>query len=391
MFLKNIFIALAIALLVDASPAKRSPGFVTLDFDVIKTPVNATGQEGKVKRQAIPVTLNNEHVSYAADITIGSNKQKFNVIVDTGSSDLWVPDASVTCDKPRPGQSADFCKGKGIYTPKSSTTSQNLGSPFYIGYGDGSSSQGTLYKDTVGFGGASITKQVFADITKTSIPQGILGIGYKTNEAAGDYDNVPVTLKNQGVIAKNAYSLYLNSPNAATGQIIFGGVDKAKYSGSLIAVPVTSDRELRITLNSLKAVGKNINGNIDVLLDSGTTITYLQQDVAQDIIDAFQTELKLDGQGHTFYVTDCQTSGTVDFNFDNNAKISVPASEFTAPLSYANGQPYPKCQLLLGISDANILGDNFLRSAYLVYDLDDDKISLAQVKYTSASNIAALT
>ena len=54
-----------------------------------------------------------------------------------------------------------------------------MGTPFYIGYGDGSSSQGTLYKDTVGFGGASITKQVFADITKTSIPQGILGIGYK--------------------------------------------------------------------------------------------------------------------------------------------------------------------------------------------------------------------
>ena len=54
MFLKNIFIALAIALLVDASPAKRSPGFVTLDFDVIKTPVNATGQEGKVKKTSPP-------------------------------------------------------------------------------------------------------------------------------------------------------------------------------------------------------------------------------------------------------------------------------------------------------------------------------------------------
>ena len=210
----------------------------------------------KLKRQALPVTLNNEHVSYAADITIGSNKQKFNVIVDTGSSDLWVPDASVTCDKPRPGQSADFCKGKGIYTPKSSTTSQNLGTHSILVMVMVVPLKALCIKDTVGFGGASITKQVFADITKTSIPQGILGIGYKTNEAAGDYDNVPVTLKNQGVIAKNAYSLYLNSPNAATGQIIFGGVDKAKYSGSLIAVPVTSDRELRITLNSLKAVGK---------------------------------------------------------------------------------------------------------------------------------------
>ena len=44
-----------------------------------------------------------------------------------------------------------------------------------------------------------------------------------------------------------------------------------------------------------------------------------------------------------------------------------------------------------GTSDYNILGDNFLRSAYIVYDLDDNEISLAQVKYTTASNIAALT
>ena len=47
--------------------------------------------------------------------------------------------------------------------------------------------------------------------------------------------------------------------------------------------------------------------------------------------------------------------------------------------------------LLFGTSDYNILGDNFLRSAYIVYDLDDNEISLAQVKYTTASNIAALT
>nr|ADD65999.1 N-glycosylation reporter 3 [synthetic construct] len=63
MFLKNIFIALAIALLVDATPTttKRSAGFVALDFSVVKTPKAfpvTNGQEGKTsKRQAVPVTL----------------------------------------------------------------------------------------------------------------------------------------------------------------------------------------------------------------------------------------------------------------------------------------------------------------------------------------------
>ena len=128
--------------------------------------------------------------------------------------------------------------------------------------------------------------------------------------------------KKQGVIAKNAYSLYLNSPDAATGQIIFGGVDNAKYSGSLIALPVTSDRELRISLGSVEVSGKTINtDNVDVLLDSGTTITYLQQDLADQIIKAFNGKLTQDSNGNSFYEVDCNLSGDVVFNFSKMLKF----------------------------------------------------------------------
>ncbi len=398
MFLKNIFIALAIALLADATPTtfNNSPGFVALNFDVIKTHKNVTGPQGEintnvnVKRQTVPVKLINEQVSYASDITVGSNKQKLTVVIDTGSSDLWVPDSQVSCQAGQ-GQDPNFCKNEGTYSPSSSSSSQNLNSPFSIEYGDGTTSQGTWYKDTIGFGGISITKQQFADVTSTSVDQGILGIGYKTHEAEGNYDNVPVTLKNQGIISKNAYSLYLNSRQATSGQIIFGGVDNAKYSGALIALPVTSDNELRIHLNTVKVAGQSINADVDVLLDSGTTITYLQQGVADQVISAFNGQETYDANGNLFYLVDCNLSGSVDFDFDKNARISVPASEFTAPLYTEDGQVYDQCQLLFGTSDYNILGDNFLRSAYIVYDLDDNEISLAQVKYTTASNIAALT
>nr|2H6S_A Chain A, Candidapepsin-3 [Candida albicans]2H6T_A Chain A, Candidapepsin-3 [Candida albicans] len=340
--------------------------------------------------QTVPVKLINEQVSYASDITVGSNKQKLTVVIDTGSSDLWVPDSQVSCQAGQ-GQDPNFCKNEGTYSPSSSSSSQNLNSPFSIEYGDGTTSQGTWYKDTIGFGGISITKQQFADVTSTSVDQGILGIGYKTHEAEGNYDNVPVTLKNQGIISKNAYSLYLNSRQATSGQIIFGGVDNAKYSGTLIALPVTSDNELRIHLNTVKVAGQSINADVDVLLDSGTTITYLQQGVADQVISAFNGQETYDANGNLFYLVDCNLSGSVDFAFDKNAKISVPASEFTAPLYTEDGQVYDQCQLLFGTSDYNILGDNFLRSAYIVYDLDDNEISLAQVKYTTASNIAALT
>nr|prf Asp protease [Candida albicans] len=372
MFLKNIFIGLAIALLVDATPTttKRSAGFVALDFSVVKTPKASpvtNGQEGKTsKRQAVPVTLHNEQVTYAADITVGSNNQKLNVIVDTGSSDLWVPDVNVDCQVTYSDQTADFCKQKGTYDPSGSSASQDLNTPFKIGYGDGSSSQGTLYKDTVGFGGVSIKNQVLADVDSTSIDQGILGVGYKTNEAGGSYDNVPVTLKKQGVIAKNAYSLILILQMLPRDKSFSVGLIMLNIVGSLIALPVTSDRELRISLGSVEVSGKTINtDNVDVLLDSGTTITYLQQDLADQIIKAFNGKLTQDSNGNSFYEVDCNLSGDVVFNFSKNAKISVPASEFAASLQGDDGQPYDKCQLLFDVNDANILGDNFLRSLIL--------------------------
>ncbi|RCK67129.1 Candidapepsin-1 [Candida viswanathii] len=396
MFLKHIFVALAFALLADATPAqKRSPGFVALDFDIVKVQKNVTANDDAAaivaKRQTVPVTLKNEQITYAADITVGSNAQKQTVIIDTGSSDLWVVDQGATCQRKSGSQAADFCKDQGTYTPSSSSSSQNLGTPFSITYGDRSGSQGTWYKDTIGFGGVSITDQQFADVTSTSINQGIMGIGYKTNEAYANYDNVPVTLKKQGVIAKNAYSLYLNAPDADTGKIIFGGVDNAKYSGKLIELPVTSTRELRIRLNSLSLDGTDVSAPLDALLDSGTTFTYLQDDVFRQIVDKFDAQLTYDAGGNALYLVDCDLPGNVDFNFINDAKITVPSTEFAVPLYTTDGQVYPKCQLAFVNGRSNILGDNFLRSAYVVYDLDDNKISLAQVKYTSESSIAALT
>jgi hypothetical protein len=53
----------------------------------------------------------------------------------------------------------------------------------------------------------------------------------------------------------------------------------------------------------------------------------------------------------------------------------------------------PAC--LFGIAPAqggtNVLGDTFLRSAYVVYDLDNNEISIAQTKYNvSSSNIVEI-
>ncbi|CAK9682686.1 unnamed protein product [Candida parapsilosis] len=389
-FTKNVLLAIAFALFAQGAaipdPAKRddNPGFVALDFEVTRKPldVNATSELSKRSSPSSPLYF--EGPSYGIRVSVGSNKQEQQVVLDTGSSDFWVVDSSASCQKGN-------CKQYGTFDPHSSTSFKSLGSSFSIGYGDKSSSIGTWGQDTIYLGGTSITNQRFADVTSTSVNQGILGVGRVETESANPpYDNVPITLKKQGKIKTNAYSLYLNSPGAATGTIIFGGVDNAKYSGKLIEEPLVSDRYLAVNLKSLNYNGDNSNAGFGVVVDSGTTISYLPDSIVDDLANKVGAYLEPVGLGNELYFIDCNANpqGSASFTFDNGAKITVPLSEFVLQ-STANA-----CVWGLQSSDRQnvppILGDNFLRHAYVVFNLDKETVSLAQVKYTSASSVSAI-
>ena len=95
----------------------------------------------------------------------------------------------------------------------------------------------------------------------TSDNEGVLGIGYKSNEAQvgqlnrDAYDNLPAKLASKGLIASNAYSLYLNDLESATGTILFGGVDQEQYIGDLVTLSINKVNggvsEFSITLQSV--------------------------------------------------------------------------------------------------------------------------------------------
>lgn len=374
-------IAIFLSSLSEAAPldglTKRADKVIGLDFDYVVGDVQNTTELTK-RGDGYDAELINKKSFYLTYLELGSDKQKVGVDIDTGSSDLWVPNSSLYG---RPV--AQY----GTYDSLTSKTSRNTHQPFRIVYGDLSSTLGTYVTDDVTFGGVDLKDFQFAQTFQSSTNVGILGIGLESLEApviygyGNQYTNLPFALKEAGYIDSVKYSLYLNSPSASTGSLLFGGKDLAKIDGELVTLPHSGeDARLDVTLNSITVSGKVIDVTAPVNLDSGTTLTYLSNSVYNAFVKA------LGGNGQKFAqlpIVDCQQTGNLTYNFDG-ISIDVPLADIVQPIGFN------RCVAQFMGGGQNILGDTFLRYAYLVYDLETKEISMAKAKFTTKSDVVAI-
>ncbi|KAI6376525.1 hypothetical protein MCOR25_002737 [Pyricularia grisea] len=352
------------------------------------------------RRSSITATLDNEETLYFINVSIGTPAQKLRLHLDTGSSDLWVnsPDSKLCSVSSQP------CKYAGTYSANSSSTYQYVSSVFNISYVDGSGAQGDYVSDTISLGNTKIDSLQFGIGYTSSSTQGILGVGYEANEVqvgrAGlkAYRNLPSRMVELGLIASNAYSLYLNDLQSNKGSILFGGVDTEQYTGTLQTVPIQANggrmAEFLITLTSVTLTSASIGGDnlaLAVLLDSGSSLTYLPDDIVKSTYSA--VDAQYDSNEGAAYVP-CSLandqSKKMTFTF-SGIKIDVSMNELVLDLVTSSGRR-PSFRngasaCLFGIAPAgkgtNVLGDTFLRSAYVVYDLDNNAISLAQTSFNA--------
>ena len=334
---------------------------------------------------------------YSLNMTLGTPEQDFQVNIDTGSSDLWVnaPDSRLCSRVGSP------CDGGGTYNANASSTYNYVGSWFNISYVDGSGASGDYATDTMSFSDHTIKNFQFGIGYNSSSPQNIRGIGYPLNEAqvtAVDmhaYKNLPARLASDGTIASRSFSMWLNDLDAGTGNLLFGGVDRAQYRGDLVSRPIqraNSDvphTEFYITLNSVDLDGENLGSDLAlaVLVDSGTTLTYLPDDMTATIYDAVNARFDK-SQGSALVPCSLgRQSANMTFRFSDPAVIEVPIDEMVLDVLSDTGDATSYAEdsqraCLFGIAPSDggsaVLGDTFLRSAYVVFDMDNNEVAIAQ-------------
>lgn len=471
---------LSLAALLYATVTLAEP--VQLNFNVGRPPQGAAAAI-LAKRDTAAMPIEDDGIFYMVEVAIGSDNQRTTLVVDTGSSDMWVISSDVVCicsecypsskrdnvfnpgnmyqmfngaakervhgngilfgldqfENPghrghhggrghnrhhvaegnvaRPnGEKREFisstlrswittttCTLHGSFNTDTSDSFRENGTApqFQINYADGTEAWGTWGRDRVSFGDISVANLSFAIGEYSSSDSGILGIGLpgleSTVSSGFQYLNLPAKLKADGIIQKSAYSIYLNTLEGKNGTVLFGGVDRSKYTGSLITLPMVNTyftgSQVRSTIAlkniTVSAGGLNfsvINNTYGVLLDTGATYSYVSESVLRGIGRSLGGILNTNGG---FYLVDCPSddAGTIDFDF-NGIVIQVPLSDLTVPYSRDT------CALTIfarSTSNYFTLGNNFLRSAYVVFDLEDEEISIARVNHGSTPDIVEIS
>ncbi|XP_067626226.1 lysosomal aspartic protease-like [Eurosta solidaginis] len=313
--------------------------------------------------------------SYYGTISIGTPPQNFQVLFDTGSSNLWVPRA--------PCASTDLaCQDHNTYNASASSTYRPNGKRFSIQYGTGSLS-GYLVQDTVNFNGLVITGQTFA--VATSEPgntfvdaefDGIIGMGYR--QLAVDNVVPPFYhLYMQGLIAEPVFAFYLtrNGTSSQGGELTLGGIDRNHFIGELTYVPVSTEGYWQFYMDWVSIDESLSCTDCSAIADTGTSLLGVPSEIYEGVQNAIGAQS--DGQGD--YFVDCSTVRNlpvVTFSI-SGTPFKLTSAHYIVEVEDDNGDVL--CMSAFDDAGASfwILGDVFIGKFYTVFDLGKNQVGFA--------------
>lgn len=321
------------------------------------------------------------NAQYFGSISIGSPPQSFQVIFDTGSSNLWVPKVGCShCGLPIIGK-------KSKYNHDKSGSYEADGKDFEIMYGSGSVSGFWSNDDVVVAEDLTVTAQRFAEIQDAGGLgvayalgkfDGILGLGFTSISIDGT-TTVFENLIKQNAVDQPIFSFYLgdNGP----GELTFGGYDSAKFEGDLEFVKLDAATYWQITLDAIAAGDYHKEGGADdkitAIVDSGTSLMTGPKAEVAKLAQMVGATANIVGE----YTVDCKTLDQIP-----DVVFTIGGKEYTIPGSKTVIQAQGTCLFaFMGMDFPSggpqwILGDVFMRQYYTVFNYVDKTIGFAKTK-----------
>jgi len=323
------------------------------------------------------------NAQYFSEITLGTPPQTFKVVLDTGSSNLWVPSthcSSIAC----------FLHAK--YDSTASSTYKENGTEFKIQYGSGSL-EGIISQDVLTIGDLKVKKQDFAESTKEpglafafGKFDGILGLAYDT--IAVNHVVPPFyQMINQGLLDSPVFGFWLGDTSAGEGapggEATFGGIDENHYDGKITYVPVRRKAYWEVELESV-AFGKETMEleNTGAAIDTGTSLIALPTDIAEILNKEIGATKSWNGQ----YTVDCaKIPDLPDLTFTfGGKKYPISASDYILQVQGSCISSFTGLDIPEPLGPIWIIGDVFLRRYYTVYDLGRNAVGFAKSRATTS-------
>jgi len=326
-----------------------------------------------------PVPVSNFlNAQYFSEISIGTPPQSFKVVLDTGSSNLWVP--SSEC-----GSIACYLHTK--YDSSSSSTYKKNGSSFEIRYGSGSLS-GFVSQDHVTIGDLKIKDQIFAEATEEpglafafGRFDGILGLGYDTisvNKIVPPF----YSMIDQGLLDEPVFAFYLGDTSNGEedeSEAIFGGVNKDHYTGKITTIPLRRKAYWEVDLDAITFGDATAElENTGVILDTGTSLIALPSTLAELLNKEIGAKKGYNGQ----YTIECEKRDSLpDLTFTlSGYNFTITPRDYILEVQGSCISSFMGMDFPPPVGPLAILGDAFLRKWYSIYDLGKGTVGLAQSK-----------
>eukprot|EP00584_Thalassiosira_punctigera_P006830 CAMPEP_0172541856 /NCGR_PEP_ID=MMETSP1067-20121228/12599_1 /TAXON_ID=265564 ORGANISM="Thalassiosira punctigera, Strain Tpunct2005C2" /NCGR_SAMPLE_ID=MMETSP1067 /ASSEMBLY_ACC=CAM_ASM_000444 /LENGTH=459 /DNA_ID=CAMNT_0013327979 /DNA_START=52 /DNA_END=1431 /DNA_ORIENTATION=+ len=388
---------------------------------IVRDP-NSSGDAGGPPHEENIVLRDLDNAQYYGTLKIGTpTPQEFDMVFDTGSADLWVP--GPTC-----ATRSSNCHGKRTYDSDASTSFSAMPdgvlSKFEIEYGSGKV-EGTFVRDTVTIADDfTVEGQTFAtvhntngldDVYEDGSFDGVLGLAFDNIASMGAGEKTFMTnLKDQPEVENAMVAFHFG--DMEDGELAIGGynTELMKDPEDIHWVPLVTPAYWLVPMEGVK-MGEFETGGSAGIMDTGTSLIYGPKHEVRRLAksvngvwdndlelyeipcDADLPEMEFTIGGRTYKIPGNEL-GMLDEEDDGSQTCYFSVSEMDWDDSGGVGtldskmeaQVASKIENLAGgwsspipsryIESTWLVGDVFLRKEYCIFDFDNERFGLAELK-----------